>query len=353
MGGKSSSRMQTGAACGGSRVRSPHAQPCSNQPLPYIQIQLLYQLNLSNTPSTNLIRYAPSDEELEGEPGADGAPRPRARGADLAQLLRDTEPLYSQAHYRHRALLRDGGEGDGAPPAVDAAAAAEGLLSLDLEALAGSLAALPLRELLGVGAAYCGVEGGLLDDGGEGGEGAAPALGPAAAAAGASGRTPQLAAAAAGAARPLVTAGPAAAAPAANVTLPPVLAAAAAASRSAAVVASAPATTAAQAAAPAAAAGDDADLDALLGILGCDDAGPSAAAAVGGRAPQPAAAPLVQPSSSGRAAPAVVAPLVANAAAAPTIKPALAPVVAAVPPPAAVSQRPPATQSVEDWLDSL
>jgi len=94
-------------------------------------------------PSKN--RYTNSSGD-ENDPDA---PRPLSQGADLSRLLAETEPLYSQAHYRHRALLQTGGDGDGSqPPPVDVAAA-EGLLTLDLPALADSLRALPLRELLG------------------------------------------------------------------------------------------------------------------------------------------------------------------------------------------------------------
>ncbi|KIY98489.1 hypothetical protein MNEG_9476, partial [Monoraphidium neglectum] len=102
-----------------------------------------------------------SDDELDGTTAGDeDGPRPLSRGADLAALLRDTEPLYAQSHYRHRALLQPG-SGDMAAPADADVAAAEGLMALDLRSLAESLAALPIGELLGVRDEYVLEEGGL------------------------------------------------------------------------------------------------------------------------------------------------------------------------------------------------
>ncbi|KAI8465249.1 MAG: hypothetical protein J3K34DRAFT_525541 [Monoraphidium minutum] len=178
---------------------------------------------------SNADRYL-SEDELEGggEEGAAAAPRPLSRGADLARLLADTEPLYAQAHYRHRALLEPGGGGgaEGGPPGAELdAAAAEGLLEIDLAALGASLAALPLGELLGVREEYlaaetCGLEAQGAWPAPPGGGAKPPAAPPAPAPAVAAAEQPRppppraalppmlAAAAAAGAARP-AAAGPA------------------------------------------------------------------------------------------------------------------------------------------------
>jgi hypothetical protein len=368
-------------------------------------------------------RYALSSDEFEEGPG--GAPRPRSAGADLARLLADAEPLYAQvrararwgavkpprsparlrrrpapgpgarppsssrpflqsclsdaalsprspvprlpprqSQYRHRALLQLGGD---EPPPVDLAAA-EGLLTLDLPALAESLTALPLGELLGVRPEYLwpGEEGEENEE-----EEAAPSSSTAGGSGGgaaAAGLPPVLAASrGGGAAAVAVPAVPAATA------LPPILAAAAAAGRppggpaAAAAAAAGPPLVAPAAPAPAplvappppppaagagaaAAGGDDADLDALLGMLGCGPGGGGGGGGPGG----PAARPVAGGGSA--TAPAVAAPPPArplpSAAAAPPAKPVPKPPAAA----AAAAAAPPsaaATQSVEDWLDSL
>lgn len=68
-------------------------------------------------------RYLGSDDEQAGSDaagsGADGLPVRQSQGADLQQLLAESEQFYGQAHFRYRSFIE---AVDTEPPPVDVAA---------------------------------------------------------------------------------------------------------------------------------------------------------------------------------------------------------------------------------------
>jgi hypothetical protein len=63
-------------------------------------------------------RYLGSDEEA-GSDAEDGLPVRQSQGADLQQLLAESEQFYAQAHFRYRSFIE---AVDTQPPPVDVAA---------------------------------------------------------------------------------------------------------------------------------------------------------------------------------------------------------------------------------------
>jgi len=102
-------------------------------------------------------RLCGEDEELsstsedEGVPrrklGAEGQVLPASQGLDLEALLAEVQHSHNEAGYRFRGMLQE--ELDSSVPELDPSIAAQ-VLTLDLDALASSLACLPLQGLLGL-----------------------------------------------------------------------------------------------------------------------------------------------------------------------------------------------------------
>ncbi|GIL47144.1 hypothetical protein Vafri_4037 [Volvox africanus] len=89
--------------------------------------------------ASNAYRY---EDDVEEE----GVVAPKSQGADLETLIEDADVQFNQSFYRFRAQLHDITEE--VPPL--GATHPEQLLAIDLDALAGSLSALPLHMLLGL-----------------------------------------------------------------------------------------------------------------------------------------------------------------------------------------------------------
>lgn len=107
----------------------------------------------SPTRSVNSPRYLGSDDEQQAAgsdaatgAGADGLPVRQSQGADLQQLLAESEQFYGQAHFRYRSFIE---AVDTEPPPVDVAAFEEELV-LEPRPLIEALSKLPLTELLGI-----------------------------------------------------------------------------------------------------------------------------------------------------------------------------------------------------------
>lgn len=64
-------------------------------------------------------RYIASDEEGGSADAGDGLPVRQSQGADLQQLLAESEQFYGQAHFRYRSFIE---AVDVEPPLVDVAA---------------------------------------------------------------------------------------------------------------------------------------------------------------------------------------------------------------------------------------
>lgn len=74
--------------------------------------------NSSHAMFSAIFRYLGSDEEAGSDTG-DGLPVRQSQGADLQQLLAESEQFYGQAHFRYRSFIE---AVDTEPPSVDAAA---------------------------------------------------------------------------------------------------------------------------------------------------------------------------------------------------------------------------------------
>ncbi|WIA30773.1 hypothetical protein OEZ86_000833 [Tetradesmus obliquus] len=93
---------------------------------------------------SNYDRYGISDDEAAAD--AEAQVLRQSEGADLEQLLAESEQFYAQAHFRYRSFLDTV---DPEPPPVDVAAL-EQELALQVEPLVQALALLPPAELLGI-----------------------------------------------------------------------------------------------------------------------------------------------------------------------------------------------------------
>uniref|UniRef100_A0A383VA64 Uncharacterized protein n=1 Tax=Tetradesmus obliquus TaxID=3088 RepID=A0A383VA64_TETOB len=93
---------------------------------------------------SNYDRYGISDDEAAAD--AEAQVLRQSEGADLEQLLAESEQFYAQAHFRYRSFLDTV---DTEPPPVDVSAL-EQELALQVDPLVQALALLPPAELLGI-----------------------------------------------------------------------------------------------------------------------------------------------------------------------------------------------------------